>query len=578
MGNIHLLPTNIISKIAAGEVIERPASVIKELVENSLDSGATNIKIITKKGGKTLIKVIDNGSGMTKDDLVMCATRHATSKIYDEKDLYRIISFGFRGEALFSMAAVGNLTISSKTSQDEIGWEAKFDHLGKCSKLSQKSMETGTIVSLSSLFSELPVRLKLLKSDEVEDNYNLKTLYRFILSNPNVKFEFQSGRGNIIFPPGELIDRITMVFGKDVSENMFSVNYSSQHMNWLKVVGYVTKPTYTRKTKDFQYIFVNGRYVKSKYITDLVYNGYNMFGKLFLDRHPAFVLNIIIPPELIDVNVHPAKLEIKFVKDVSYDISNAIYNVIKSMDNILIADTSHGSNMRTNIYTEHGKQTTLTMQNIKTSAGTTKQNYEIKLLESSDGWNKLLPINVYGIANRTYIVGEDKLGMILIDQHASEERVNFEKLMKQFKKQNIQKQNLLVPITIITSPQEYEIIEANIRKYNDAGFTIEPYGQNTFILRSVPTLLSNASSDELSTLILDMAHKINLPYEKFYHYIATKACRMSIKGGDLISNEYAYNLIKELDKCDNPYMCPHGRPTIIRFTWSDLEKKFKRKG
>ena len=356
---------------------------------------------------------------------------------------------------------------------------------------------------------------------------------------------------------------------------MIRIDYKDEN---LEIKGYITKPTYTRRTKEFQYFFVNGRYVKSKYLNDLLYEGYHRFGKLFLENHPAFVINLSVPPEMIDVNIHPTKLEIKFMTDISEKIINAIYNTLRTAENVLTADVSHGSKIVTQVYHEPGVQSTLPINitgKIKLAGSKPNKNDELTFLTSSDGWNKLLPLTLYGIVNKTYIIGEDKLGMVLIDQHAAEERVNFEKLMKQMKKKEVQK--LLTPITIVASPDEYMTIEKNIEKYKNMGFLLEPYGNNTFILRSVPAMLKDTDSGDLRKLILDMARNINLPQERLYNRVATKACRMSIKGGDLISLEYAKKLLKELDNCNNPYMCPHGRPTMIRFTWGDLEKKFKRK-
>ncbi len=567
MAIIHLLSDNIISKIAAGEVIERPASVIKELVENSIDAGSTKIKVITKKAGKTLIKVVDNGTGMSKDDLVMCGKRYATSKIMDINDLYNISSLGFRGEALASMAAMAQLTVSSRFKNSENAWQVIFDHNGNMNAISPANITNGTVISLSSLFSEIPARLKFLKNDESEDKNNLKTLYYFILSNPEIHFEFSTGKSNIIFPCTKLLERIAMVFGNDVSANMIPLQYSDSE---ITVSGYITKQTYTKKTKEMQYIFVNKRYVRSKEITDFVYKGYNKFGKLFLDRHPCFVLSITVAPETIDVNIHPAKLNIKFIGTTGSKVSDAVYNTLKSHDEILSAQLSQGPTLKTkHIYFEKGSQKTLGLQSKQFSG-------MLKPLETSDGWRKLLPVNVLGIINKTYILGEDKLGMLIIDQHAAEERVNFEKIMKHLRKEP-DIQTLLSPVTVVASPEESEIINHKIKVFIETGFEIKPYGVNTFVVRSVPSFLSDLSSEQLSSLVLDMVHNINLPKDRLYNRIATKACKKSVKAGDYISKEYASTIVTKLDKCENPYTCPHGRPTIIRFTWSDLETKFKRR-
>ncbi len=570
MSIIRLLPDSVRSKIAAGEVIVNPGSAIKELIENALDAGADVIKVITRKGGKTLIKVIDNGSGMGADDLLKSVERHYTSKIYSDSDLYNIHSLGFRGEALSSMAVVGNLSIASQ-EKDE-GIELSFDHKGVPVDKKKVALTKGTIVTLTSLFSEMPVRLRYLSSDETEDRNNLKILYRFILSNPKVRFEFTSGKGTLVFPSSKQIDRISMVFGRDVSDNMVEITISCPIDKDINVSGYITKPTYSRKTKEYQYIYVNGRYIKSKEILDLIYQGYDQYGKLFLDRNPCFVLNITIPPEYIDLHIHPAKLEVKFIKDVS-GIQDLIFKCLKDNENVLDVTTKSGSKAVTKNYYDSCKQLTLSVDKSVQRTNVSPDSNK----PTSDGWNKFLPLTVIDIVNKMYILCSDQMGLVLVDQHASEERVNFEKLIKQFKSKTVQVQKLLSPVTIVTSMDEYGEIESNLAKFKGLGFDLEVYGQETFILRSMPSLLFNVASHDIQQLILAMANKFNLTEDRLYNLVATKACRMSIKGGDVISKEYAVKLLHSLDRCDNPYTCPHGRPTLIRFTWSDLEKKFKRR-
>ena len=575
MSKILLLSPEVRSRIAAGEVIERPLSVIKELIENSIDAGATKIKVITKKGGKTLIKVIDNGEGISKTDLELCALRHSTSKIRTDQDIYNVLSLGFRGEALASMTAVGKLTIMSK-QLDCPGYATEYDNLGKMLQINEHGMEKGTIIQVESLFTEIPVRLKTLRSDDVEEKMIVEIIHRFALSYPHVRFEYLSDKTNYIYPVSTLQERVHQMFGRDVSVNVLSLNYERDA---VKVTGYVTKPTYTRKNKTYQYFFVNGRYINSKQLTKSVYKAYDIIGKLFLDRHPCFVINIEINPQDIDVNIHPAKLEIKFVNDVTTILSNAVYTSLKTFDNIPSANVQSGSQSKTKqIYLEKTQQLSLPIKQSTNLLNVKQSPVSLpKLKETSDGWNKLSPIRVLGIVNKMYIVGADLQGLLLIDQHASEERINFEKLHSQFKNRKVKVQDLLIPVTITVSRSEKMIIESNIDKFKRMGFELKVFGIDTFSLITVPSLLLDLSSEQLNTIILDMLVKINLPEDRLYNVVASKSCRMSIKAGDYISVEYANDLLRKLDKCSNPFTCPHGRPTLIRFNWSDLEQKFNRK-
>ncbi|MCD6549817.1 DNA mismatch repair endonuclease MutL [Candidatus Micrarchaeota archaeon] len=593
MGLIRLLPEDVKEKIAAGEVIERPVSVVKELIENSLDAGSTEIRIYIERGGKRLIRVTDNGRGMDLDDLRKCALRYATSKIGSESDLHRISTLGFRGEALASIAAVGELTVSSRTEVGDHGFEVRYDEHGNPVSERPVSMNRGTSVEVRNLFSRFPARLKFLKSDDTEYGYIFDLVRKYSLVSPEVGFRlFRDGKEVFVSPRGTLLDKINYAFGREVAENVIPLQFDNEN---IRVTGFVSKVGYTRKTKDYQAVFVNNRLVKSPEIEKAVYTGYG--NRLFLNRHPVFVICLNLPSDRLDVNIHPSKRIIKLFKEhvVQRTVSEGVAHSLSQYGSV-ITDVENGPNtaIRRPLPTEglsptekglhhpgetdrigpaHQSRLDGVVQGPSSGADVAKHR----------GFPKL---KVLGQVNKTYIVCEGTDGLYLIDQHAAHERINYERYLKELKDGAVSVQTLLIPSLFRPSPKEKEVITSKSDVLRRYGYTVEEYGTNMYALKTVPLVFGKSLPLQLFRDVLDELGRMNSSKplsvsdnsidEIVDDRIATRSCRASVKAGDPLTLPEMERLIEQLSECSNPFTCPHGRPTIIRMGWRELEKKFKR--
>lgn len=572
MGNIKILDKDTVDKIAAGEVIERPASIVKELIENSLDACADNIVIEVSDGGKRLVKVVDNGLGMSKEDLKKSILRHATSKL---KDLFNIKTLGFRGEALSSIAAVSHLSISTDNGQENLAIEVVG---GELKSEKDVGIAQGTIVEVEDIFFNTPARKKYLKGRDVELGHIIDIVTRYSLANKNVSFKLISDGKEILNVPktDNLLNKIVSIYGKDIARNMIDVEYSD---DFCSIKGYIGKPYVARKDKDMQSIFVNKRYVKCDTVSKALYDAFHTL--LFLDRHPVAILDISIDFSLTDVNVHPTKDIIRIEKeDELYKfVFEAVRNTLSSKGLIPEVDaenvTSSISSQNYNV--EKGKQTLLSQLSEERAEENFKWKENVKKefkKESVEG--KIGPVIIIGQLNRMYILAEGRDGLLIIDQHAAEERVNFEKFLKQKEDNSIETQKLLKPLMIELGVAQYNTLLSNIDILKNLGFDIDDYGNNTIIIREVPNLIALPTKEFIIDLITDISKiKESIDYEK-EEKIARFACRKSVKAGKELSIVQMEKIIRNLEVCDKPFSCPHGRPTIINLTLADLEKKFNR--
>ena len=579
---IRPLPKPVIEKIAAGEVIERPVSVVKELIENSLDAGATEIKVYVEAGGKRLIRVIDNGSGMSKEDLMMCARRYTTSKISKEDDLTNITTLGFRGEALASITAVADLTISSSSDDSGRGYRAIYDQHGNPTEVKPVGMSRGTDVVVRNLFSRFPARYKFLKGDDLEFSYILDLIKMYSLGEEKVTFKlYRDGREVFLSPKGSLLDKVYYVFGNEIAKNLLPVEADRPD---LKVRGFISKIGYTRKTKDYQVVFVNDRLVRSKEVVDAVYAGYG--NRLFLNRHPVIVLKIYISPDEIDVNVHPSKRVIKFKNEhtLTRIIRETISDSLTKYDLSVDVSPRDGLSRPVKVYPTRGEQTQLPLTplpDIKRSdrlpvqkplpvQNTTEETYR------HPGFPRL---RVVGQVNRTYILAENEEGLYIIDQHASQERVNYEKYLKQLSDSAIITQELLEPVILELNDTESRIVREHLSRLKRYGYTLEEYGVNMWRLLTIPAVFAEATPIHLFKDVLDELSESERTSidERLDERIATKSCRASIKAGHEMTPKEMEDLLDQLSRCKNPFTCPHGRPTLIRIGWGEMEKKFNRK-
>ncbi|MBW3004122.1 DNA mismatch repair endonuclease MutL [Candidatus Woesearchaeota archaeon] len=568
---IKLLDEELINKIAAGEVIERPASVVKELIENSIDAGSSIINIDLKEGGKSYIKVTDNGSGIEKEDAELAIMRHATSKIENDDDLFNINTLGFRGEALASIAAVSNMKLITKTKEDLEAAKMLVSG-GKVLKHEEIGAPVGTSIEVTDLFFNTPARKKHLKSIKAELNHIIDIVTRYSLIHPEISIKLTHDTNTIINSPAsdDILSNIVNIYSKDIAKSLIKVKHETDK---ITVKGFISKPELTRADKDFISIFVNSRYIKNKVITDAIFSAYHTL--LHSNRYPVVVLSIKIKPELIDVNVHPQKTEIRFsIEDQIYEaVFNACHKALEDVNmipeveadkqSVLVATTADKKKkVAEKVYEHKPEQLALAEVETKVEAETCK----------------IPEVTVLGLVHNCYIIAEDAEGFLVVDMHAAAERVRYERLMKEYKGKGIEVQELLSPINIDLTPVDANVLGSNLKLLDKFGFRIENFGNNSFILRTAPMVIKKLLNKDI---ILDIIGELKQSKFKTIEEIKEKilirmACRGSVKQGERIERSEMHKIIKDLHTCEFPYTCPHGRPTIIKFTKSDLEKKFKR--
>lgn len=580
MANIRVLDDLLANKIAAGEVVEKCASVVKELVENSIDAGSDEIKIDLIDAGTKLIRVTDNGKGMDKSDATICFLRHATSKLKTEEDLYRIDTLGFRGEALPSIASVSDVVL--KTSTGDIGTIVHISG-GKTISVQNGDSRKGTIMAVSNLFYNTPARLKHLKSLYAELANITDYVNKIALSFPNIKFTL-TNNDNIIMATdgrGDLLKTIRDIYGLEVAKGMIEIKTSDDDYD---VTGYISKPEFHRSSRNNMITLVNGRVVRNNEINKVINDAYH--GYKPDNRYPIVVINIEVDPSLIDVNIHPTKMDIKFSK--LEELKVLIENVIKSKLNkkILIPKVE----VKTPIYEEQKLELSRISED--------KPSYENELFEEipleinedleevtldleekeTDRLPELYPV---GLVHGTYIVCQNELGMYLIDQHAAKERVNYEYYKEKFGNPIKEKTAMLIPVTVELTGSDNAIFKENIAFMNSLGFKVEEFGINSYIIKEHPTWLLKGYEEDAIKKIIDLIVHFEKDFtiEKFNEAMATMlSCKLSIKANQNITLEEMENLINDLRKCKNPFNCPHGRPTLIFYSNSELEKLFKRSG
>lgn len=568
MTKINVLDERTISKIAAGEVIEKPASVIKELVENSIDAGASLINVDVEDYGKKLIRIADNGSGMDEEDCRLSVLRHATSKIKASHDLYSISTLGFRGEALASIAAVSSLTIKTRQKEsiqgysiEVAGGDVKFSGPAGC--------PDGTIIEVRNLFFNTPARLKFLKSDTNELKAIADVVSRYALLYSKISFKLaHNGHVLLSTSAGGRQDAVASVYGANVAKQMIEINSEN-------ITGMISRPELLKSDKNSQSIFVNGRYVKDENISKAVYDAYHTL--LFLDKNPVFVLSLKLDPEKIDVNVHPSKERIKFGDN------NLVYN--------LVFDAVRKTLLEANLiksYEVKDSQKGLMPVNV------TRETFENKTIERAEQsffknsevvskgavlQNRVSAYRILGSVNKTFFLAESIDGFFIIDQHVVEERINYEKFMNELMGENLRKQDLLKPEIVELNPAEASWLIENIDFANNLGFEVSHFGERSFIVRSIPMIFGKIQpASLLSELVNAASEGKNNPLEQLQESIITMmSCRASIKAGDDCSIFQMEKLLEELDKCKLPWTCPHGRPIMIKVTLDEIEKMFKRK-
>lgn len=612
MQKIKQLDDILANKIAAGEVVERPASVVKELVENSIDANATRIEIIIEDGGLQLIQVVDNGDGMIKEDALLCFSRHATSKIKDDSDLYCIQTLGFRGEAIPSIAAISTFTLKTSTGED--GTIVKYEY-GKFVENVPSDNSKGTNIKVEKLFQNVPARLKYVKSVNTEFA-NIQTyIERLSLSHPHIAFTLAHNDKTIYKTNGNgnLLEVISNMYGLQVAKNMISVDF---HDDEFTVTGFISKIDITRASKNNIITMVNHRVVRNQVSIDCINNAYRRY--LADKRFPIAVINIEIDPYLVDVNVHPSKLEVRFSKEGKLKdlISNGIAEALANINLTYQVD----NDATKNAFKPELMQETFELNYDTISAENTSKSQEMQSLEASHSveyeqpiekidWvkedeesynvnNEIVPdkqiveppkvelreklmkkkIFVKGQVHGTYIICEDDTGMYLVDQHAAQERINYEYFLEKYSQLDLTMRDLLVPITLTYPMSEFLIIEENKDTLKQVGINLETFGDTGYVIKQLPLWMNNIDEpifiDNMMDQILQGTKVDVVKLQE--HAIATLSCKASLKANTHLSTEGMQNIIDNLMRCDNPYVCPHGRPTIIYYSTYEIEKLFKR--
>ena len=569
MGKIVLLDDLTINQIAAGEVIERPANVVKELVENSLDAGATNVVVEIKKGGKTYIRVTDNGKGIAKDDLELAFERHATSKIRQINDLEKIYTMGFRGEALASIASISEMTIISKTEESTFGNKVKVKE-GKILDFEEVGAPTGTSMIVENLFFNTPVRYKFLKQDASEFKYIKDWIQKVALANPDKSFKLIN-ESKVVFSVngnGKIEDIIYQIYGKEIKDNLVKVDYSEGD---IKVTGVIGNTMIAKDNRKDQIIFLNKRNIKNPVLTASSDQAFK--GSVGIGKYGFFVLNIEMPASFYDVNVHPTKMEVRFKEEDK--VYSVWYNALKSslLNSEFLGNNEIETNNQEYIKNEYDFATN-NYKSLKKFSNGLNLNEE-KELRKRDNTRKI-EYKYLGILFRTYILIEIDNEIYMIDQHAGHERVLYEQIKENYKN-HIQNnsQMMLMPEVFNLSHKEMEFVKENIQLFKDTGFDIELFGENSVKINGIPDLeyrskTKNIFFDILDEMISNERTSIKDVEDRF---IATVACKAAVKANMDLNPQEVDKLIQNLLTLNNPYTCPHGRPTTIKLGRDFLEKR-----
>ena len=593
MGQIKVMDENLANKIAAGEVVERVSSVVKELVENAVDAGSTVIKVDLIESGVREIKVTDNGCGMDESDALLAFTTHATSKIKNEMDLYFIGTLGFRGEALPSIASVSEVTLL--TSKGGVGTKVEISG-GSKPIVSTGDARVGTMITVRNLFFNTPTRLKFLKSLNTELMNSVYLIENLSLSHPEISFSLTNDGKNILNTSGSgnLLKTIHEIYGSSVSKNMVSIKGENED---YQITGYISNINESKSNKNAMIIFVNNRLVKNAMIYRTIKDAYHTF--LADNKYPIVVLNIMSDPTLVDVNIHPTKQDVKFSKTESLEdlLFSTIRRKLNDIDNMVTIEKSVEKKQYEvrDILSSSFKSPSKVEEEIKILEEQKQNedekeepriiehlefNFSVNEQEQHSEYSKeQVDAEVVGLAMGTYLISQDKENVYIMDIHAANERINYEKYLNALKTRKFAKMTMLFPLTFEYSTNEFMILKNNFELLTSYGFEIEEFGMNTVRVSAHPTWIKEGIEEESIRKIFDIVIGIKDKFDpvKFNENVAiTLACKTSVKANTRIPLEEQEALLKNIFACEFPYTCPHGRPTIIKYPKYELEKMFKR--
>ncbi len=618
MTRIRILPEILSNQIAAGEVVQRPSSVVKELVENSIDANAKRITVEIEKGGKSLIRISDDGCGLDRDEALLSIERYATSKIFTKEDLFSIASFGFRGEALPSIASVSRFVLVSRTSSSDVGTKLEIAG-GKLTRVSDEGAPVGTLVEVRQLFFNTPARRKFLKGDTTEAGHIADTLSGLALGNPDLGFRlFMNKKLVKNFPPGQtLFQRSLAVLGKDVVNKLYPVKGIEQD---VRVSGVCSNPLVTRSTSNRIYLFVNNRLVHDRGIVAAIFKGYR--GRIMKGRFPMGVVCVQLPFDQVDVNVHPSKREIKFLLPgpVYQAVGAAVEKALVAAQENLISyaraqiksssapEESPDQNLEDPIPSRETEAAAPFVYPAEQFINRQFENREKDQVaqpvlgwggdkagagENLPAYKNHLPtvldrdclsdeqihsqFSVLGQVMGTYIVAEKEKTLVLIDQHAAHERVVYERLKKRYQGLGVQSQELLVPEVLDLGHGEADCLTSIMENLSDMGLRIEPFGGTSFVIKAVPLLLEERDLKPLVLELLESFMETKVLNESWQdNCLISMACHSALRANKTMTFREMEKLLEDLEKCENPLNCPHGRPTLVSFDGLQLKKLFKR--
>ncbi len=577
---IRLLSSEVASQIAAGEVIERPASVVKELMENALDADAKSISISIAEAGRKLIEVADDGSGIASDELALAVSRHATSKLARADDLFHISTLGFRGEALASIGSVSRMTITSKVADSKAGARIKVEG-GREGKVESIGAPTGTVVRVEDLFHNVPARLKFLKADVTERRAMDALITRYALAYPNVRFKLSEGSNVTLQTSGDGDRRaiLAALYGVDIAKQLLEINFEEEG---IRLSGFTSPTALTRSNRKDITFFVNGRWVQDTPLTTALVQAYHTL--LMVGRYPLAAIFVEIAPEEVDVNVHPAKAEVRFRNQdkVFGFVQRTVRRGLLAYSPVpQVAPSLWGT--RSEFSQQVGLDWTIAHDgSLAVDSGqlTLESETQSALNPQLSTTSQIPLLRLIGQIGATYLVAEGPDGLYLIDQHAAHERVLFEKLMAQHDQKKIPSQSLLTPAAVTLPPQSAKALDSQLSILGQFGFQVEEFGTNTFQVRAMPSLFAGSDpSTALRAIVEDFEEDESPLQNEIEKKLAARVCkRMAVKGGQTLSPEEQRALLSDLERCDSPRTCPHGRPTMIHLSVEMLERQFGRKG
>ena len=588
---IQQLPNHLINQIAAGEVVERPASVVKELVENSLDAGASSLHVDIVAGGQKLIRIRDNGGGIAKDELELALSRHATSKIGSLDDLESVVSLGFRGEALPSIASVARLTLCSRTPDADTAWQVEVDG-GTSSEARPAAHPSGTTVEVHDLFYNTPARRRFLKTERTEFGHIDKWMKRLALSRPDVAFTVTHNRRTVLqlavaSNAAERLHRVGKILGEPFAEQAV---YIEREVDGIALSGWLGLPTFNRSQPDMQYWFVNGRSISDKTLAHAARHAYR--DVLFHGRYPAYVLSLTLDPATVDANAHPAKHEVRF-RD-----ARRVHGVVSQAVEVALRETRPGGHAQAPTSLAHGvthsqspqHQSSMSLQGtsraVPSAVGETLVAYQSMAASMPrNGMPSTAPADVppmgFAIAQiaGTYVLAENSDGLIVVDMHAAHERILYEKLKKNFDDNQVVRQPLLVPATVSVAEGEAELVAQSRALFEQIGLVVDRSGPTSVVVREVPALLRDSDAESLLRDVLadlSEAGQSNRVENAIHDFLATMACHHSVRANRLLSIEEMNALLREMEVTKRADQCNHGRPTWTAISMADLDRLFMR--